>query len=84
MKNTESIVELFKQAHKNNKLSHLYLLSGPKGSGKKKISFEVSAYLLGQDVESVKRGHINLYFIEPDNNTIKVEQIEELQKSFLK
>ncbi|MGI6360536.1 MAG: ATP-binding protein [Acholeplasmatales bacterium] len=84
MRNIESIVALFKQAHKNNKLSHLYLLSGPKGSGKKKVSYEVSAYLLGQDVESIKRGHINLYFIEPDNNTIKVEQIEELQKEFSK
>lgn len=84
MKNTEQIVALFKQAHLNNKLSHLYLLSGPKGSGKKKVSFEVAAYLLDQDIDSVRRGHINVYFIEPETNTIKVEQIEELQAEFSK
>lgn len=84
MKNIDAIVELFKQAHKNNKLSHLYLLSGPKGSGKKKVSFEVASFLLDQDIDSVKRGHINVYFIEPENNTIKVEQIEELQAEFSK
>ena len=84
MKNTDHIVQLFKQAHINNKLSHLYLLSGPKGSGKKKVSFEVASFLLDQDIESVRRGHINVYFIEPENNTIKVEQIEALQAEFSK
>lgn len=84
MKNIEHIVELFKQAHKNNKLSHLYLLSGEKGSGKKKVSFEVAAYLLNMDIDSVKRGHINVYFIEPINNIIRVQQIEELQAEFSK
>ena len=84
MKNTDQIVSLFKQAHLNNKLSHLYLLSGPKGSGKKKVSFEVASYLLQQDIDVVRRGHINVYFIEPETTTIKVEQIEELQAEFSK
>jgi len=82
-KSTE-IVELFQKAIKNERLSHLYLINGPKGTGKKALSFKISALLLKTTEEALQKGHMNLFFIEPQGQTIKKKQIEDLQEEFSK
>lgn len=77
-------LNLFQQAIKNNRLSHLYLISGLKGSGKKMLAYNVAALLLNSDVETIKEGHINLFIIEPEGQNIKVSQVESLQEEFTK
>lgn len=77
-------LKLFEQAIKNKRLSHLYLISGAKGSGKKDLAFNVSSLLLETDVEALKKGHINLSIIEPEGVNIRVSQIETLQIEFSK
>lgn len=79
-----SKLKLFKQAIKNNRLSHLYLISGMKGSGKKELALNVASILLESDLEDIKNGHINLFIIEPKGQNIRVQQIEELQIEFSK
>ncbi len=77
-------VELFSKAIKNNKLSHLYLISGPSGSGKKTLAYKISSLLLEQPVEKLLEGHINLHFIEPEGQNIRARQIDLLQLEFSK
>lgn len=77
-------LNLFKQAIENGRLSHLYLISGMKGSGKKTLAYNVAALLLNSDVEKTKEGHINLFYIEPQGQNIRVAQIEQLQLEFTK
>lgn len=79
-----SKLKLFQQAIKNNRLSHLYLISGMKGSGKKELALNVSAILLESTIEELEKGHINLFIVEPKGQNIRVEQIENLQLEFSK
>ncbi|MCF7930988.1 MAG: AAA family ATPase [Acholeplasmataceae bacterium] len=82
----------FKQTIQKNRLSHLYLISGPKGSGKSQLVDEVAFLILSQKREDVshlkqqivERKISNMMVIEPDGLTIKKEQILELQKEFSK
>ena len=53
-----------------------------KGSGKKRLVLKFP-YLLGQDVESVKRGHINLYLLNLIIQ-LKLNKLKNFKKSFLK
>ncbi len=79
------IVKMFENSIKNNRLSHLYLLNGLKGSGKKRLAHFVSSMLFEMDYGELReKGHINLIFIEPDGTTIKTSQIEQLQQEFYK
>lgn len=79
-----SKLKLFEQAIKNNRLSHLYLISGMKGSGKKELALNVASILLQSDIDEIDKGHINLYLVEPKGQNIRVQQIEELQIEFSK
>lgn len=79
-----SKLKLFEQAIKNNRLSHLYLISGMKGSGKKELALNVASILLESDIDEIDKGHINLYLVEPKGQNIRVQQIEELQMEFSK
>lgn len=74
----------FKVAIKNNRLSHLYLINGMKGSGKKELAYHVGSLLLNASVEDLKKGHINMFYIEPQGQNIRVAQIEALQMEFSK
>ena len=78
------IIDLFQKAIKNDRLSHLYLINGPKGTGKKALSYSISAILLKTTEEALTKGHMNLFFIEPQGQSIKKKQIEDLQEEFSK
>lgn len=82
----------FKQTILKNRLSHLYLISGPKGSGKSQLVDEVAFLILSQNREDsshikqliTERKLSNMMVVEPDGLSIKKEQILELQKEFSK
>lgn len=84
------IIHMFENAIKKNRLSHLYLFAGPKGSGKKDLAYEIAARLLDdhnhEDMKThlMTNGHINLMYIEPSGQNIKKEQIQLLQTEFSK
>jgi DNA polymerase III subunit delta' len=83
----QPIYDMFKNAVNKDRLSHLYLFAGPKGSGKKELAFAIASYLFGQGYTEEKlksEGHINLMFIEPAGQNIKKEQIALLQSEFSK
>ncbi len=85
-------LHFFEQAIKKNRLSHLYLISGPKGSGKSQLADEVSYLILNQNkpenkhlkMQINKRIASNVMVIEPDGLTLKKEQIIQLQTEFSK
>ncbi len=85
-------LHFFEQTIKKNRLSHLYLISGPSGSGKVKLADEVSYLILNQNKPENKHLrhqikqhlHSNVMFIEPDGLTLKKEQIIALQQEFSK
>ncbi|NLN50564.1 MAG: hypothetical protein GX149_02950 [Acholeplasmataceae bacterium] len=83
-KNIALLVNKFNLAIQNKRLSHLYLINGLKGSGKKILAFEIASLLLEASVEELEKGHINLYFLEPEGQNIRVEQIQRLQVEFSK
>ena len=73
----------FNKAIKNNRLSHLYLISGMKVQVKE-LALNVSAILLETTIEELEKGHINLFIVEAKGQNIRVEQIENLQLEFSK
>jgi len=88
-------LHFFKQTIKKDRLSHLYLISGPKGSGKRRLVDEVIYMLLSKDqASSVSSEHLkvqikertlpNVMFIEPEGQTVKKDQILMLQQEFSK
>lgn len=82
----------FKQTIEKNRLAHLYLISGPKGSGKSQLVDEVAWMILSKNrnenshlMQQIKERKIaNMMVIEPDGLTIKKEQILALQAEFSK
>lgn len=85
-------LSFFNSTIKKNRMSHLYLIEGPKGAGKLSLSFLVSVELLkrkGEDeqrlLEQIKKlNHSNVILINPEGNSIKKEQILTLQNEFAK
>lgn len=85
-------LSFFTSTINKKRMSHLYLIEGPKGAGKLSLSFLVSVELLkrkGEDeerlFEQVKNlKHPNVILIQPDGASIKKEQILLLQSEFSK
>lgn len=79
---------------RNSKVSHAYIFSGPKGTGKQRMAFTFAKAIFckeqiddacGHCLECRKAEHSNhpdLHFIKPDGATIRIEQIRDLQKEF--
>jgi len=84
----QAILDQFTRAIAKDRLSHLYLFTGPKGSGKKELAFEIANALLLNKIDGAEllktNGHVNLMFIEPAGQNIKKEQIADLQSEFSK
>lgn len=79
---------------RNDRLSHAYIFSGPQGSGRKRMAIKLAQAVFCLEMQDdacgtclecrkVEHGnHPNLYWIEPDGASIKIEQIRDLQKQF--
>ncbi len=87
-----SALYFFKQTIQKNRLSHLYLISGAKGSGKAQLVDEVAYLILSRNVHDSKKlkqrilekKADNMLIVEPEGLSIKKEQILLLQKEFSK
>ena len=87
------VLTFFEQTIKKNRLAHLYLISGPKGSGKSKLVEDI-CYLIFNKQSSEEntllkhqiqtRQLSNMLIIEPSGLNIKKEQILGLQQEFSK
>lgn len=85
---------LLQNGLRNDRLSHAYIFAGPLGSGKKETARAFVAALFctrnaddscGECLECRKLAHGNhpdLYWIEPDGASIKIDQVRELQQQF--
>lgn len=84
-------LKIFENAKKNNRLTHLYLLTGKVGVNKMDLVYDV-CHLILKDydkrenlIDVIKNNsHTQIHYIQPDGNVIKKEQILNLQKSFSK
>ena len=84
-------LDFFKKVIEKDRLSHLYILCGERGSGKTELALSVSYEILrqGKEDENLKsqvfdKQYPNLFFIEPEKDAVKKEQILELQEEFNK
>lgn len=91
----EKVVKIITNSIRKDRISHAYLFDGPKGTGKRKIALQLAKTFfcenkLDQDACEVcpdcKRinsgNHPDVHIIEPDGQTIKIEQIRHLKKEF--
>ncbi|MGP4082803.1 DNA polymerase III subunit delta' [Pseudalkalibacillus sp. R45] len=89
------VVKLLTNSLKKERLAHAYLFKGNKGTGKKKISLHLTkAYFCrvrkdsepcGEcpDCKRIDSGnHPDVHLVKPDGQSIKIEQIRQLQKEF--
>ena len=87
----DSIKTMLRQAINHNKVSHSYLMIGISGIGKKMIATEFAKAILcmGESeicnhckscIEFNSNNNPDFLSIEPEGNSIKIEQIRELQK----
>lgn len=86
----DKIKEVLINSAKNNKTSHSYLFLGTEGIGKKIIAKEFAKMILCTDenkycnkckscIEFDTNNNPDFKIIEPDGNSLKIEQIREFQ-----
>lgn len=80
------IVRFFKHAIQQNKLSHLYMIVGPKGGSRNDLIIEViNLFLLKKIKNKESLSETNqVQWIEPEGVMIKKQQIVDLQQEFSK
>ena len=72
----ETVKNTLKKSIETNQITHSYLMIGIPGIGKKLIAKEYSKEILGRDILN----NPDFLCIQPDGNSIKIEQIRQLQK----
>ena len=78
----KSAIGLLQRAHKNNRLGHAYLISGPVGSGKREVAADLASLVNGTDAKEVFSSKAREIFVaEPESKSrrILIEQIRELE-----
>ena len=75
----DKIKNELKQTIELNKISHSYLFIGTEGIGKSLFAKEFAKTILGYDLNN----NPDFVQIEPDGNSIKIEQIRELQRKII-
>lgn len=88
IQNQPEVIKLLQNSYNSNRLSHAYLFEGPDGSGKLEAAIYASMMLLCQGenkpclkcnncVRVEKKNHFNVYIVQPQNDLIKREQVDE-------
>lgn len=90
--NQKTVVKLIENSFKNDRLFHTYLFSGPRGSLKMDAAIYLASLVLCDDggacgkcdecVKIEKWANSHLYIISPDGDSIKKEQIEDLEHEY--
>lgn len=91
----QEVVRFLINSYQKNRLVHAYILEGPKGVGKLFVAKNFAKMLLCESDDRIcgtcrhcqmieSDGHVNVYMIRPDGNSIKKEHIQELQSEFSK
>lgn len=89
----DKAIHILQRAIQNQHIAHAYLFTGPEGVGKKNTALALAQYLnceaadpqtfssCGQCASCIQiecGSHPDLIFLEPDGNSIKIEQIRNL------
>src|SRR5699024_1541278 len=96
MRETQPIAsQILINSIENNRLSHAYLIQGTRGTGKRSFARLLAKTLYCTQREGVEPCHAcnycqriksgnfpDVYWIKPDGQSIKINQIENLQKEF--
>ena len=80
----DSALQHLQRAHKQNRLAHAYLISGPVGSGKSMVAARFAAALNKTTPEEVlRRQALHIFITEPTSRSrrIVVEQVRNLERS---
>lgn len=80
--NRKVAIGLLRRAHEQNRLGHAYLISGPRGSGKREVAAELASTVNGTDAKDVFSSKAREIFVaEPESKSrrILIEQIRELE-----
>jgi DNA polymerase-3 subunit delta' len=75
-------LDYLRRAHEQNRLAHAYLISGPRGSGKKQLAADLASLVNGtpaDDVFSAKAREIFVARPESKSRRIVIEQIRDLE-----
>lgn len=90
--NQKIVVKLLKNSFSNNRLFHTYIFSGPRGSLKMDCAMYLSSLVLCDDggacgkceecISLERLSNKHLFIVSPDGDTIKKEQIEDLEHEF--
>lgn len=75
-------LDYLQRAHKQNRLAHAYLISGPPGSGKQQLAADLASLVNGtpaDDVFSAKAREIFVARPESKSRRIVIEQIRDLE-----
>ncbi len=89
------VIKMLMNSYQKNRLAHTYLFEGEKGTKKKEIALEFAKLLYCENEGTVcdsclncmrisHHNHPNVLLIEPDNGTIKKEQVLYLQQEYAK
>src|SRR6267378_1016842 len=80
----DSALQYLQRAHKQNRLAHAYLISGPVGSGKSTVAALFAAALNKTTPEEVLKGQApDIFITEPASRSrrIVIEQIRNLERA---
>lgn len=90
----DKVVKLLQTQLRKGQLSHAYLISGPAGTGKRMLALTLAKALFCKHEQDDACGSCEscmliangnypfLYHVEPDGQSIKIDQIRELQNRF--
>lgn len=72
---------LLKQAHAHKRLAHAYLVTGPRGSGKRQLALGLCAHLLGCPPDNAL-SHPDVHHVAPESKSrkITVKQMRDLEQ----
>src|ERR1700724_3681684 len=78
----KAAIGFLRRAHENKRLAHAYLISGPAGSGRRKVASAVASVVNGTNVDDIFSSKAREIFVaEPESKSrrILIEQIRELE-----
>lgn len=83
-------IEILRRALDTERLAHAYLFHGPDGIGKRLVALALAQAIFCSEGQGcghcaacrkiAHRNHPDIHFLEPDGNSIKIEQIRGLQR----